>query len=238
MSPEMSSPATTQEKPVGTQERSAGETNGVTEPFKAALKEAIADMFAVTAWQPKEIVKFVIECPSGQKVLAKHLDTMDLIGADLVEELDLFTKKLFPQNLDAQGNPVESTDDEDSTIWTVLRDIEKRSRFFTLLNKLLVIGVVKPRVIDDGIAVIERNGKQELVFGAQLKPEYQIKFLGHEVPKTQEGEVYASAVDFTDKMTIFAELNKPLGMIQPFREESNAVLASMEPSEIAGGPSE
>jgi hypothetical protein len=217
-------------------------TNGngeVTEELKAAVAEAIRDQFAVTdSWKPRQVVKFVVDCPSGQKALVRHLDTMDLVRADLVEELDFFTKKLFPSSLDAQGNPQDR--DDDKTIWSMLGDPEKRCRFLSMTNKLMATACVKPRIIHDGVAIItNENGEKTDVFGCQVESiDEQIKLFGKPVPVLREGECYAGAIDFADRMAFFSELNKPLAAIEPFRGESDAVLASMEPSKIVGDTSE
>ena len=243
--------------PVGTQEFSGGVATAPTpnpliakasedmheaalrdENFKAAISQAVSesvtDMFALKPnWKPKhERIRFVIHCPSGQTVLARHLNTMDLLEANLIEELDFFTKKLFPSNIDPSGNPVEDEDEEEKTIWNVLRDIDKRRRFIDLLNRLIDISVEKPRVINDNIQVATRSdGTHFLITGAEMSPEDYIRVFGKPLPQLKENETYASAVDFTDKMTIFGELNKPLSVIQPFRDESLVSMASMEPSE-------
>lgn len=242
--------------PVGTQGFSSGVTTAPTpnpliakvseemheaalrdENFKSAVSQAVSqsvnDMFALKPnWKPKqERVRFVIHCPSGQTVLARHLNTMDLLEANLIEELDFFTKKLFPSNVDPAGNPVEE-EEEDSTIWNVLRDINKRRRFIDLLNRLLEISIEKPKVINDNIQIATRSdGTHFLITGSEMSPEDYVRIFEKPLPELQENETYASAVDFTDKMTIFGELNKPLSVIQPFREESLVSMASMEPSE-------
>ena len=192
------------------------------------LKNQMAqgDPFAVTnAWQAKPQVQFVIQCPSGQRCLAKHLNTMDLVDADLIEEVDFFTKKLFPSSLDAAGNPVDNDSEElsNQSFWGTLKDAEKKARFFRLLNKLLAIGIVKPRVVDDGVGVVvDELGSKKVVFGTSARP-------------LREGEVYASAIDFADKIVIFGELNKPLEQINPFREESSAELPSVSAGEGVTG---
>ncbi len=233
-----------QMNPVGTQEPSAGA--GIPTPnsllakaseqmhesalrddeFKVAVTEAVTNMFELKSnWKPKtEKVKFVINCPSGQTVLAKHLNTMDLLEADLIEDLDFFTKRLFPAS--------DSDKEEDSSLWTVLSDIVKRRRFVDLLNRLLEISIVTPRVINDGIEIATRaDGTKFLISGSEMSAEDNIKVFGRSLPPLSENETYASAVDFTDKMAIFGELNKPLSVIQPFRQESLVGLASMESSE-------
>lgn len=206
--------------------------------LKDAVQEAVTDIFALkNTWKPKsQKVRFVIDCPSGQKVLARHLTTMDLLEADLVEEIDFFTKRLFPQDLDAAGNPIEKSEDDDgSTIWKVLRDIEKRKRFLELLNRLLVTAVEKPKVINDNVEIAtDSDGNKFLINGSEMDAEDYVRIYGKELPELGENETYASAVDFTDKMHIFGELNKPLGVIQPFRAESAASVASMATSESIG----
>lgn len=194
--------------------------------FKVAVTQAVTDMFELKPnWKPKtEKVKFVINCPSGQTVLAKHLNTMDLLEADLIEDLDFFTKRLFP------SNDVEN--EEDSSLWTLLSDITKRRKFVDLLNRLLEISIVKPRVINDGVEIATRaDGTQFLISGSEMSAEDNIKVFGRPLPPLGENETYSSAVDFTDKMAVFGELNKPLSVIQPFRQESLVGLASMESSE-------
>jgi hypothetical protein len=233
-------------KPFGTQEISSGELhdkalNGelVTEELKNAVREVIQDEFAVTeSWMPRKIVKFIVHCPGGQKALVKHLDTMDLVRADLIEELDFFTKKLFPSSFDDQGNPKETTADD--SIWALLRDPEKRCRFLNMSNKLMAVASVKPKIINDGVAIVEdENGNKTDVFGYQVESiDEQVKLFGKPVPLLKEGQCYAGAIDFTDRMAFFSELNKPLALIEPFRQESNAVLASMESSEDVGNKTE
>lgn len=203
------------------------------EKLNKIVQEAVSDMFALKSnWMPnKPKVQFVINCPSGQTVLATHLNTMDLLEANLVEEIDFFTKRLFPQELDPSGNPVDNDDDE-ASIWTVLRDIKKRKRFIDLLNRLLDLSIEKPTVINDGVEIAtDSNGKQFLITGSEMSEADYVKIFGRPLPKLEENQTYCSAIDFTDKMVIFGELNKPLSVIQPFRQESSVGLASMEPGE-------
>lgn len=198
------------------------ESPEITAELKAAVAQAIKDQFAVTdAWKPRDKVRFIVECPSGQKCLCKHLTTMDLLEADLIDEIDFFTKRLFPSGVDAQGNPVEQQEDTDdmAPIWELLRDVNKRARFMALLNKIMVVGVVRPIIIDDGIAVVKNKVK-----------------LGVKDVVPQEGQVLASAIDFADRMAIFSELNKPLSQITPFRKEQALSMASMEPVQKPESP--
>ena len=218
--------------PVGTQEPSAG--SGIPTPnsllaqaseqmhesalrndeFKVAVSQAVTDIFELKqTWKPKaERIKFVINCPSGQTVLAKHLSAMDLLEADLIEDLDFFTKRLFPAG-DGEG-------EDDSSLWTLLGDIEKRQKFVDLLNRLLEISIEKPKVINDGVEIATRaDGSRFLITGSEMSAEDFVRVFGRALPELGPNETYASAVDFTDKMTIFGELNKPLSVIQPFREE-------------------
>lgn len=239
-------PESSTTNPVGTQELSGGvptpnallskaseemHESALRDPeFKAAVTEAVSDMFALKPnWKPKnDRVKFIIQCPSGQTVLAKHLNTMDLLDANLIEDLDFFTKKLFPANMDDSGNPIDEGDGSGS-IWKVLGDIEKRQKFIDLLNRLLDISIEKPNVIDDGVYIATKDdGSKFIITGAEMSAEDYIKINGHPLKALGENETYASAVDFTDKMTIFGELNKPLSVIQPFRGESVIGLANVE----------
>lgn len=193
----------------------------VPEDLKAAVAQAIKDQFAVTdAWRPKEKIRFIVKCPSGQQILCRHLTTMDLLEADLIEEIDFFTKRLFPVGLDAQGNPVEheplpEDQDEMASVWTLLKDVQKRARFFGLLNKIMVVGVVRPQIIDDGVEIVKQRGKDTVRLGVTK-------------PNLQEGQALASAIDFADRMAIFAELNRPLNEIIPFRKEQAISLANLE----------
>ena len=204
------------------------------------VAKAVDDMFALKdTWQPKntEPVKFVIHCPSGQTVLAKHLTTMDLLEASIIDEIDFFSKKLLPK-LDPAGNPVED-DDAGAPLWTLMKDVEKRKRFFTMLNKLVDIAVLKPNVIDDGVEIATRDdGTQFLINGADMKPEDYQRVFGKILPALGPNETYASAVDFGDKMAIFGELNKPLAVIEPFREESPNGTTSLEHSQGNGSEAE
>lgn len=232
--------------PVGTQEPSVGsiptpnsllagaseqmhESALRDENFKSTVTQAVTDMFALKpTWKPNaERVRFVINCPSGQTVLAKHLNTLDLLEAGLIEDLDFFTKRLFPMN-DEEG--------EEDSLWKVLGDIEKRKRFIDVLNRLLAIAIERPKIIDDGIEIATRgqDGSQFLITGSELTFEDNVRVFGRELKPLGENETYASAVDFTDKMAIFGELNKPLSVIKPFRQESLVSLASMESGQSVG----
>lgn len=206
------------------------------EQLNVAVAQAVKEQFEVTeGWQPKRSVQFIIHCPSGQTALVKHLDTRDLLRANLLEEMDRFTKQLFPSALDAQGAPVEQKDEDDEQggIWSVLRDPDKRRRFFDMTNRLLVAASVKPKIVNDGVALHDNDsGEQEEIFGCEVDSiDEQIEIFGKPVPKLKDGEAYAGAIDFGDRMAFFQELNKPLGMIEPFREQSDAMLASMESSQ-------
>ena len=233
--------------PVGAQEVSQGDTELAKQSQKAhdaalngldpkaleeAVTKAVRDQFAVTeGWQPKRTVKFIIDCPSGQPALVKHLDTKDLLRANLLEEMDRFTKELFPQ-IDQAGNVVEKEEDsERDGVWAILRSPEKRCKFFEMTNRLMCVAAIKPKIVNDGVALrTNEDGEQEEVFGCEVEDvDEQLKLFGKPVPKLKEDEAYAGAIDFADRMAFFQELNKPLGMIEPFREESDAVLECMEP---------
>lgn len=91
-----------------------------------------------------------IDCPSGERCLIRILDIQDIINAGLLGDLDLFSKKLFPKKLDEAGRPVEDeeTDSPDEeSIWGILADDEKREFFFSLMEKLIVMGVADPKVV-------------------------------------------------------------------------------------------
>lgn len=238
----MSQPMTPDEiketNPVGAQEVSSGGAPAVDrEELKKAVAEAISDEFAVTdAWTPRAPVKFVIDCPSGQKVLAKHLETRDLLRVNLIEEMDRFAKQLFPSAFDAQGRPIDRDGEEAQSIWTLLREPEKRRTFFSMTNRLMMAASIRPKVVDDGVALrTNEDGESVEVFGYEVKDiDEQIALFGKPVPTLKEGEVYAGVIDLPDRLAYFTELNKPLEAIEPFREESNVMLASMESSESVG----
>jgi hypothetical protein len=169
--------------------------------LKQAVKEVIDEFSISSAWGKSGELTFVIECPSGQKCLAKHLDTMDLIDANLLDEIDYFSKKLMPKAIDAAGNPVEAEESEFNNISSLLKDLGKRSRLFSLLDGLLQVGVVKPKV-------------HRLPTSVKIED-----YRTWEGPELPPGEVWANMIDFSDKMFIFAELNKPLDEIKSFRVE-------------------
>lgn len=198
------------------------------------VQQAVTDMFALQpVWQQKkEAVEFVIHLPSGQTVLAKHLSTMDLVEAGLIDDIDFFSKKLLPK-LDPAGNPVD--EDESAPLWSLMKEVDKRKRFLSLLNKLIDISILKPKVIDDGLEIATRDdGTQFLIAGAEMKPEDYQRVYGKPLPALTENSTYASAVDFGDKMAIFGELNKPLAVIEPFRGESSNGTNGLEHSESNG----
>ncbi len=217
-------------EPVGTQDSSTGETMSVNEEqLKRVVAQAVSDQFSVTsAWKDKN-VKFIVECPSGQRCLVKHLDTMDLVNADLIEDMDFFSKALIPKNIDLAGNPIDD-DQPIDTFWGALRDPQKRLKLFDMLNRLCEIGVVNPKVINDGAEIVSEAGKEIVVLGRSVVTDAKgAEFINTPMGPRQitEDQVRTSNIDFADKMAIFGELNKPLGLIQPFREEENRV-ADME----------
>lgn len=174
--------------------------------LKQAVKE-VFDEFGVTAsWDQKEELQFVIECPSGQKCLARHLNTLDLIETDLLDEIDYFSKKLFAESKE------DESESKESSFSVILKDPERRMRLFNLLDGLLNIGVIKPKIhrIPQDIEASKYRS-----------------WVGPPLPK---GEVWANKVDFSDKMHIFGELNKPLDEIKTFRLEKPSVenLEAME----------
>lgn len=230
--PEVETP---QEKALheATPEQRLGEAPLDDAQLKKAVAQAVTDMFKPSAWKPKYVVKFKIQCPSGQTALVKHLDTLDLLEYDLVEELDFFTRKLFPIDIDPSGTPIESQDEAEQTIWKALGDVEKRRRFLDMTGKLMATASVNPRIIHDGVAIIEKRDKEtgvvskHTVFGYQLSVKQQIDIWGQPIPTLPDGAVYSGYIDLSDRMVFFQELNRPLELIQPFREEQAAMLQDM-----------
>ncbi len=198
-----------------------------TEELKSIVKEAVADQFAITdGWRASKTIKFVVTCPSGQRCLVKRLSTTDLINADILDEMDFFTRALIPQKFDAAGNPV--FDNEQSSFWDALKDPEKRLRFFNLLNKLTQAAVVNPIVVDDGASIVTTpNGKKVVALGTSvITDENGTDSLIMENGETRvlsDNEVRTSQIEFTDKMQIFSEVNRPLNEIRPFRAEENSM---------------
>lgn len=227
-------------KPAETQEPSTGASE---EEFKKAVQQAIQDQFKVTeAWKPQMIVRFVVQCPSGQQVLVKHLEPMDLIRVDLIEDLDSFQRKLFPAELDDQGRPVERNAGQ--TFFKMMTDPEKRVKFLDVTGRLMVACSLKPKIVNDGVALIDpeeyeeitgeeaaSEGKKREIFGHQVENiDEQIRLFGKPIAPLKDNEVYAGVVGLPDRFTFFTELNKPLELIAPFRESSESLsdLESMQ----------
>lgn len=240
-------------KPVETQEPTAGKSQELhetalrteqdSEEFKKAVAKAVEDQFkVVNAWQVREVVKFIIYCPSGQQVLVKHLDTMDLVRADLIEDLDSFQKKLFPSELDDSGRPVER--DTTSSFFKLISDPERRVKFLDTTNRLMAVAAIKPRVVNDDVALVDRDKYKEIigtefpheaekceVFGYQVKDiDQQIKLFGKPVAPLGDNEAYAGLIGLSDRFAFYTELNKPLELIAPFRESTESMehLASVQ----------
>jgi len=115
--------------------------------LKDAVKDAFkeVDPYAPTVWGQEVIKEFTFTLPSGQKILMTKLDPIDMIANDLVDDMDYFSKKLFPQSLDRAGNPIEQPEEEKNPgLWSMIKDPEKRDIFFKLINKMAVAGVLKP----------------------------------------------------------------------------------------------
>lgn len=221
--------------PVGAQDVSEGvstpqNTEYKEEDFQAAVKKAMEDTFKISEqWTShRKVVRFIIDCPSGQKALVKHLDTWDLIDNNLIEELDFFTRKLFP-GFNQAGNPVEDDGEEGESFWAAMRKPEKRTRFLDMTGILIAASSIKPKVIHDGVAVIvdPETGAQKTVFGHEMTIDEQLEHFKRPVPKLEDGQTYSGTIDFSDRMKFFQELNKPLAVIQPFREESSDVLQDL-----------
>lgn len=229
MSQPQTAPAEFSANPVETQDDSAGgepQARSIVEDeikdatkFKEAVNKAVREQFSVTdAWKPKVGIRFFVQFPSGQDALVKHLDPMDLVKHRLLDDLNNFQKTLFPSELDDTGRPV---DKKGKSLQEILTDVDDRVSWFDMTNRLLTAALSKPEVINDGVAKWIPPGKtdEEEVFGYQVEdPEKQIELFGKLVPKLVEGQAYAGTIGVGDRMTIFNEVNKPLGMIQPFRE--------------------
>lgn len=243
-------------KPAETQEPSTGSSpqeptvKPESEEFKKAVAQAIKDQFRVTdAWMPREILKFVVSCPSGQQVLVKHLDTLDLIRADLVEDLDSFQRKLFPATLDDQGRPVER--DAGRTFLKMMSNPTARVRFLDVTGRLMAVCSIKPKIVNDGVTLVDRDtfkriigedtaneAEQQDIFGYQVESiDDQIKLFGKPVPPLAENEAYAGVIGLPDRFTFFTELNKPLELIAPFREPSESI-SGLETMQGNGSSSE
>lgn len=256
MSQESTTPTETETNPVGTQEVSEGERPRKKRPrpvedvelssdtdkekprtkeeLDKAVKEAMNEMFSVTAWKPKEIVKFLIECPSGQNVLVKHLDILDLAAHGLVEDMDVFAKRLVPNRFDEQGRPVD--DEDGGSIWKSLEDIKKQQKFLDMTNRLMAASSVRPKIVDDGVAIVKdpETNRESIKYGHQMSMQEQLEYFEKPIPPLESGEVYAGYVGFPDRMSFFVELQKPLGLVEPFREGQALVLENMEPSQGTG----
>jgi hypothetical protein len=179
-------------------------TDTETSELKEAVKKAIKDEFEVTSWgKPAGAIRFSVVCPSGQKVLLRRLDPLNMMAAGLLDEVDFFSKKLFPESLDKAGNPIESKEDNKGLI-DLLKDPEKRDQFIDLLDRLCVAAVVKPRLY---IPIINDDGEDV----SDLK--------GKAIPVTN--------LDFSDKMFVFGEANKPLEEISSFRVEPTDSMATL-----------
>lgn len=225
-------------EPVGTQAISegnplivnhAGLPPGVSDEVdvEKVVQQKVSEMFAVTeAWKPKGIIKFVIEFESGQQALVKYLDTMDMINIDLIEDMDFFSKKLFATQQENAEN------DFQKTFWGTLRDVNNRKRFLDMTGKLMEASSIKPKIIHDGVAIVEdeETGKQQVVFGNEVTDiGKQIELFGGPVSQLKDGQTYSSAIDIGDRLTFFQELNKPLALIEPFREKQDSVLERVQP---------
>lgn len=199
--------------------------------FKAAVADAVKNQFAVTEeWKPTKVVKFLVECPgSGQNILLKHLDPMALLNYDLIEEIDFFSRKLFTPGGSDEDSVAES-------IWASFRDPQKRLRFLSMTGRLMAVASVKPKIVFDGVALVnekdedgDETGEVIAVFGHQVESaKEQLELFGKLVPPLKEGQAYAGAVGFSDRMAIFQALNQPLSVIEPFRERPDANVESVE----------
>lgn len=206
---------------------------------KQAAAQQVKEMFSVCdAWKPRDVVEFVIEFDSGQQALVRHMTTMDLINASLVEDIDFFTKKLF-MTQEPVTSDAERAEAGSSNFWKVLSDPEKRHRFMDMTGRLMEMSSVKPKVVHDFVATVElKSGEKKTVFGNEIKSmAEQIELFGKPIPELAEGETYSSAIDIGDRLAWFQELQKPLELIKPFREQQDALLGSVQPSESVDLPS-
>lgn len=213
-----------------------GDVDFATTPeFEKAVEEAVKTQFDVKpdSWGIRTVFKFMLDFPSGQRALVKHLHQTDLVRYDLLEELDFFTKRLFPPAYDASGKPIEPEEGERTDIYATLRDPEKRLRFYELTNKLLAVAMIKPQVINDGVAIIHDDDLDQdvEVFGHEVTDiDKQIELFGKPVRPLDDSinQSYAGTIPFSDRMYLFHALNQPLEQIEPFREGPDAMLEDLE----------
>ena len=227
----------TMPNPVGTQGVSAEDDPKKKAELDKAVKEAMAEMFEPRAWKPKSVVKFLIECPSGQNVLVKHMDILELASVDLVEDMDLFSKKLLPNRFDETGRPVN--DEEGGSIWKQFKDIKKQQKFLDMTNRLMAVSSVRPKIVDDGVAIVQdKNGRDTIKYGYQMDTQEQLEYFEKPIPPLGKNEVYAGYIDFNDRMMFFVELQKPLGMIEPFRPRQALMLPNLDAEQGSGDQAE
>lgn len=133
--------------------------------------------YAPKAWQSD---RFDIECPSGQLCLARKLQMEDIVQLGIIEEMDMFTD--FAVQMDGAAEDAKQSDD---TALDLMKDKERFAKIVEIVDKVVSATVVEPKLVRP----VKMKGKKEV----PLDPS-----------EFEEGVVYTSYVDFTDKMHIFS----------------------------------
>jgi hypothetical protein len=168
--------------------------------------------YAPAAWGSPE---YDFELPSGDKCLLRRLDPLVLTEYDLVDKLDFVTsivenKHVANANMSnverikrdrarREGKVPEEVDTP--TVLSAMRGAENSRNFREVLNQVLVLGVVAPK-----LSMPPAPGEERV-----------------------KGLVYVDGIPFTDKMAVFNELMSGVRTAGQFRGESEENVGDVAP---------
>lgn len=165
--------------------------------------------YAVTGWGQN--VPFDYALPSGQKCLLKQLEMEEILALGIVDQLDTFTNGLITKP-EAPGKKTKKSTakqemDETAAIFELLKDKERYDQLIGTVNKVVMAGVVLPKIHD--------------------QPEDELT--------RKAGVAYIDQIGFMDKMSIFTQCFRGLGDTTRFHGEQAAGLGDVAEVESAEG---
>lgn len=130
---------------------------------------------------------------SGQTVLLRRLDMGDLLKLGIAEELDFMSKELLT------GDANASDESQTKAVSEAIIKGDNFGRMETMINKVVLAGVVKPKLYD----------------------------IPRDEAARQAGLVYIDSVPFNDRIELFSAIFETEGL-STFREEQATGVGDVE----------
>lgn len=177
--------------------------------------------YAPTTWGTRD---FDFITPSGQKCLLRKMDPMDLIQMGLMDKLDFATGVVMNQHVKnsqmsnverikrerarreakAKGEDPNAAEQEvfsDEAWESVIKDPSKLINFKEILDEVLTISVVAPKMV-----IAPKNDDDRV-----------------------DGVFYTDTVPFNDKVAVFNVLMKGVKVVEQFRDGSEENVGAVAP---------